>query len=139
MPRSVSWTKINETVKMGTNIIKLAEPVDWVADDEIVLSTTNNHPIQTEVLKIASVSSDNMTLTLVNQTRFNHYFYQETLSTGETYEIVARVGLLSRNIRLSGMMSSQTETLNEYNYNFNIIVSSISFFAEPYTMQSKYF
>ena len=84
-PRKVVWTKLNQTLKAGTNTIQLIEPVDWQPNEEIVIGATSFQKLQSERIKIASVSSDKMTITLSANAQFDHLVYSETLPSGQTY------------------------------------------------------
>ena len=101
-PRKLVWTKLNQTLKAGTNIIQLIEPVDWRVNEEIVIGATSFQKTQNERLTIAAVSSDSMTITLSANARFDHLVYSETLPSGQTYHIAAPVGLISRNVKIIG-------------------------------------
>ena len=55
-PRSVYWTYLKTTVDKGANSIMLTESPDWVAGDEIILTTTHMEARRTEKLTIASIA-----------------------------------------------------------------------------------
>ncbi len=114
-PRKVVWTKLNQTLKAGTNTIQLIEPVDWQPNEEIVIGATSFQKLQSERIKIASVSSDKMTITLSANAQFDHLVYSETLPSGQTYYIAAPVGLISRNVKIvGGNLKSFIELLYKY-------------------------
>ncbi len=96
------WTKLNTTLKAGSNIIQLIEPVDWKENELIVVGATSFNPFETENFKIASVSEDGLTVTLTTSALYTHLAYSETLPSGESYEIAAPVGLLTRNVKIIG-------------------------------------
>ena len=50
--KNVSWTYLNETVHVGSNLINLAVPVDWNIGDEIMITTTTYIANQNEIFKI---------------------------------------------------------------------------------------
>jgi hypothetical protein len=43
-----------------------------------------------------------MSLTLTTNARYDHLVFEETLPTGEKYNIAAAVGLLTRNVKIIG-------------------------------------
>lgn len=58
----VVWTKLNGHAQAGATQLSLAEPVDWKANDEIVVAPTDYYGIaQTEKLMITRVSNDVLT------------------------------------------------------------------------------
>lgn len=116
MPRNITWTRLNATLKAGSNIVQLSQPVDWKANEEIVIVTTAYDPRQSENFTIATVSSDKLTLTLTTNAQYDHLVFSETLSTGETYRIAAAVGLLSRNVKIIGSKK------NKKKVDFNLMV-----------------
>lgn len=106
-PREVVWTYLNETADRGSEIISLVDPVDWQVGEEIVITTTSFSAEQTEVKRIVDISEDNMTLTLNTSLEHAHLSFSESFyGTNKDYMIRAAVGLLSRNIRISGREES---------------------------------
>ena len=67
-----TWTELATTANAGSNEIVLSDQVQWSAGDEIVLGPTSFDPWQTESFKIASVASDNVTLTLNTTLKHSH-------------------------------------------------------------------
>lgn len=55
-PRTVYWTYLKTTVEVGAKSLVLTESPDWVAGDEIILTTTHMEARRTEKLIIASVA-----------------------------------------------------------------------------------
>ena len=120
IPRQPSWTKLSQTAKAGSNQLTLVEPVDWQVNEEIVLSTTSYTAFETETFKIVSVSNNNKTITLNSSLQFDHIVESETFPNGMSYSVAAGVGLLTRNIKVTG-----GQYANQYNELFGsrIIVS----------------
>ena len=104
MPTPVTWTVLAETVAAGATEIKLQIPVTWSANDEIVIASTGGHTSQKENEKctIASVSSDQMTLTLTKALEYDHLGETQTFDGGITLETRAEVGLLTHNVVVRG-------------------------------------
>ena len=49
------------------------EPVDWVAQEKIVISSTTFDIYESEERTIESISADNMTITVTEPFRYRHY------------------------------------------------------------------
>lgn len=126
-PKDVIWTSISETVLKGSYQIKLAQPVDWQPNDEIIITTTSFSPAQSEVLKIDSLSSDNRTLRLKSMISSDHIAYSESLPNGQSYTIAARVGLLTHNVKLIG---GEYPKQQEDQFGFKLRVGVFTFLGE---------
>jgi hypothetical protein len=109
-PRKPAWTRISQTAIRGTNQLVLNDAVDWNINEEIVLGTTSYEPFETETFKIIAKSNDSRTITLNSSLQFDHIFASETFENGKYYSIAAGVGLLTRNIKITGAQYS-----NQYN------------------------
>ena len=120
IPRQPSWTRLSQTANAGTNELTLIEQVDWQVNEEIVISTTSYDAFETETFKIISVSNNNKTIKLNSSLQFDHIAESETFPNGKSYSIAAGVGLLTRNIKVTG-----AQYANQYNEFFGsrIIVS----------------
>lgn len=142
MPRYPSWTKLNATAKAGVNKLELSEPVDWKKDEEIVVTTTSYSAFETETFKIVSVSSDRLTITLNSSLKYNHIVASEKFPNGKSYSIAAGVGLLTRNIKITGgqysnqynelfgsriVASTNTETVYSYDRTIKVLVQHVGF------------
>ncbi len=121
-PRSVTWTQLSRKASAGSNLIYLQEQVDWQVGEQIVISTTSYQALQTEVFTIASIQNGSA-VTLNGSLAYDHLAFSETLPSGESYEIAAAVGLLTRNIQIVGK-----EYPNQFAdlYGFRILVSDFS-------------
>ena len=98
--RNVSWTRLATTASAGQNSITLSEPVDWVAGDEILLTTTDTRIEHTERLTIASVSGSGTVVTLKTALAYTHIVINNVFTNGQTYHVAGAVGLLTRNVRV---------------------------------------
>ncbi|CAF0710276.1 unnamed protein product [Brachionus calyciflorus] len=126
-PRQPAWTTLELTAPKGSNIINLRDPVDWDIGEKIVITTTSYIINQTEVFTIASKSPNNKTLTLNSPLQYEHLGFMETLDASTSYRIGAGVGLLSRNVKITGAeYDKQSSDL----YGFRIIVSDYSTIGE---------
>lgn len=122
-PRNISWTTLNQTAYAGSNTIKLAQAIDWKIGEQILVSTTSFVANQTEILTIANVSQDRLTLYLNSNLKYTHLGYYEYLPSGAQYKIAASVGLLTRNLKIVGGQYALQESDM---YGFRIIVSVYS-------------
>jgi hypothetical protein len=100
IPHSVTWTRLAATASAGQTSITLSQPVDWVAGDEIILTTTDRRLDHVERCTIASVSAGGTVLTLTNPLSYTHIYIYQQFPNGEVYQAAGAVGLLTRNIRV---------------------------------------
>eukprot|EP00062_Callorhinchus_milii_P017054 gi/632969110/ref/XP_007900907.1/ PREDICTED: LOW QUALITY PROTEIN: fibrocystin-L [Callorhinchus milii] len=100
---SVYKTKLALTALAGSTNVTLAEAVDWQDGDQIVVTTTSYDAQQTEIRTISSISFDGITLLLDRPLSYTHISEKhEVEGTGQSYRLAADVGLLSRNIKITG-------------------------------------
>ncbi|XP_076825618.1 fibrocystin-L-like isoform X2 [Clavelina lepadiformis] len=119
--RSPSWTRLALTVAAGTGYIIVQDVVDWVAGEEIVITTTGYDSRETEKHVIAAVATDGVTITLENTLAHRHM--GETYTVGQhNYDMRAEVGLLSRNIKIIGQWY---EDIDKEAYGARVLVSSV--------------
>jgi len=124
-PRTRTWTTLQSTALAGTNTITLVDPVDWLPGEQIVLTTTSFKPTENDVMTILTKSANNRTLTLTTNLTFGHVAFEETLNAGKSYRIAGAVGLLTRNVKITGKeYASQLSDL----YGSRIVVADYSFF-----------
>lgn len=107
VPRNVTWTRLSESVSAGSNVIVLADAVDWVVGDEIVITPTTFNASQLESAFIASVSSDKRTVTLNRTLSYGHMGQVLDVPEwrsmgGNSTLLAAAVGLLTRNVVIMG-------------------------------------
>lgn len=73
MPKTPTWTRLGATVEAGAATLQLAEPVNWVAGDEIAVASSAWEPSEVEKRKIVSVSEGGTTLTLDGPLMHEHW------------------------------------------------------------------
>lgn len=108
-PHNITWTRLSVTALRSTNEITLIEAVDWEVGETVVISSTANSG-QDEVRIIGAVSLDMTTLRLTQSLSYDHLVGTEMFDSGNNteykgpteYHIAARVGLLSRNVKIVG-------------------------------------
>ncbi len=100
IPRNCSWTRLASTASAGQTSITLSQAVDWVAGDEILLTTTDTRIDHTERLTIANVSGGGTVVTLTSALAYTHIVINNVFPNGEIYHVAGAVGLLTRNIRV---------------------------------------
>lgn len=87
-----TWTRLAATAAVGASVLELAEPVDWLPGQQLVIATSQrvDYPVtdENEVLTIAGV--DGARVTLDRPLAYRHY-------GGPEYQV--EVGLLSRNLQ----------------------------------------
>ncbi|CAF4012065.1 unnamed protein product [Rotaria sp. Silwood2] len=99
VPRGISWTRLAVTAMSGQNVIILREPVSWVVNDEIIITTTDTSISHTERHRIINIENATVIHTQV-PLAYSHLVIQHTLGNGQTINVAAAVGLLTRNIRV---------------------------------------
>jgi len=97
--RTPTWTFIDGTIAPGDTKFNVAETVDWVAGEKIVIASTSYDHNEAEMMTIASVSGNEITVT--TPFVYKHYGVIETYGS-DTMDMRAEVGLLTRNILIQG-------------------------------------
>lgn len=100
IPHNVSWTRLASTASAGQTSITLSEAVDWVAGNEIILTTTDTRIDHVERCTIANVSGGGTVLTLTSALTYTHIVIDNVFPNGQIYHVAGAVGLLTRNIRV---------------------------------------
>ena len=97
-------TKLAQTAASGSQEIFLAEPVDWVAGSEIVLTSTaaNGTMEEAEVVRLVGVVDGGTRLLLTEPLAFEHLGETMQFAGGHQFDFRANVGLLSRNVVVQG-------------------------------------
>jgi hypothetical protein len=98
----VSWARLSQTARAGTRTLVLDRSVNWAAGNNIVLSPTDFNPFEAEQRRISSVSGN--TVTLSSNLRYSHYGEMQypTGDASQPLDERGEVGLLSRNVTISG-------------------------------------
>lgn len=99
LARTTTWARLVRTASSGEHLILLNQSVDWQNGDEIVITTTDRSISHTERHTIAEIINSTVIRT-VNPLAYNHLVLQRTFSNGQTVNVAAAVGLLTRNIRV---------------------------------------
>lgn len=106
-PRQTRWTRLKAPAVKGTPWIETVDDVvtngDWVAGDQIVLSSTSHDPFDAERATIAAVFPSTGSILLQAPLQFNHFgsASDETFTNGKTLDVRGEVGVVSSNIRIS--------------------------------------
>ncbi|KAH3704517.1 hypothetical protein DPMN_079573 [Dreissena polymorpha] len=125
-----TWTQLAVTANVGSNKIKLADPVQWQTGDDIVIGPTSYNPWETESFRITAVASDNVTLTLNGTLKYKHLVHQETLSNGYQIDVGAAVGLLTHNIKVIGQ---DYNNLYKESFGARILVATLQYKERTFT------
>ena len=72
-PDRVDWTRLNATAAKNATSITLADPVDWLPGEEIVIASTDFDAHQAEKRTIATVSPDGRTVTFATPLQWMHF------------------------------------------------------------------
>ena len=124
-PRSQTWSSLMVTAPAGSTQIELvsaqANPLDWEIGEEIVIASTDfegRHAEQRTITQITGLNSIPV-ITLDRPLEYKHFAGVETFG-GDSIEMRAEVGLLSRNVRYRG----DPETSARDQYGAHIMVHS---------------
>lgn len=115
----LAWTQLRANAVIGDTTLYLADPVDWQKGDTIVIAPSAYHgdPYagtlihEDETATILDVQNSGRDLQLTAPLGFPHYGSTSTYSTASgsfTLDERSEVGLLSRNIRIEGDLSSDS-------------------------------
>lgn len=110
-PDRVDWTRLSATAAKNATSITLADPVDWLPGEEIVIASTDFDAHQAEKRTIATVSPDGRTVTFATPLQWMHFGTVQTYSNSNrsfTLDERAEVGLLSRRVKIQGDAASET-------------------------------
>lgn len=95
------WTRLAVTASAGSNTVTVADDIDWMAGDEIVITSTSFEALETEMFQILEVSG--RVITLNGALSFDHI-------VEASYPLVsAEVGLLTRSIVIENGDSVRAE------------------------------
>jgi len=116
-PRSQTWSSLMVTAPAGSTQIELvsaqANPLDWEIGEEIVIASTDfegRHAEQRTITQITGLNSIPV-ITLDRPLEYKHFAGVETFG-GDSIEMRAEVGLLSRNVKYRG--DPETSAQNQY-------------------------
>ena len=105
-----SWLMLDGTINEGSNQLTVEEPPGWRNGDIIVVSSTDDNMHHAEVRQITNINGRSIT---VNQDfSYRHFGEQQTFANQRrswTLDTRAEVGLLTRNIRISGDDDSEDD------------------------------
>ena len=104
-----TWTRLNETARMGQDYLKLLEPVDWRIGDDIVIAPTGKDSNETEVRTVAEITDNGYVIKLNKLLDYSHLGIRDTYSDGQFIELRAEVGLLTHNIKIQGSQLSPSD------------------------------
>jgi hypothetical protein len=114
--RNPEWTSMDVTAEKGATKITLIEKVDWKAGEFIAIASTSFEGRDAEKREIKSVDNSNPDKPVIELTEAlesKHFAALEKVGTsGDTIEMRAEVGLLTRNIVYRG--DPETSAKNQY-------------------------
>ena len=109
----IEWTHLGANAAVGATSLTLAEPVDWVVGDSILVTSSRADWNEAETRTITAVSPDLRTVSFATGLAYLHNgsTITKTRSTdGKSWtgDLRAEVGLLSRNVKIQGDAASET-------------------------------
>jgi hypothetical protein len=127
LPRTTKWTRLSATAAKGSPWLETVDDVasndDWVAGDEIVLSSTSHDPFDAERATIAAVfGSSGSTILLQAPLQYTHFGApsDESFSNGKRLDVRGEVGVVSSNIRIS----SGAWAVENFGFGCQVLVAS---------------
>ena len=118
--RTVHWTALANTVNVGENTLFVERAPDWVAGDEIVISTSTYESRQAEKFIIESINGSKI---IVRGTfKFKH-LGGRYLVGNHMLRMAAKVGLLTRNIVIEGA-DDPVGSLGDQSFGCRVLVGS---------------
>ena len=104
VPRTPTWTVLNETALPKATTITLSEAVDWVAGEEIAIAATSYNGREGEqrtILSINKTDPNYPVITLDQPLEFKHFAMIQWYGN-DFIDMRAEVGLLTRNVKYQG-------------------------------------
>jgi hypothetical protein len=105
----ISWTELQDPISPSSTTLKLTKPVDWKVGEEIVVAPTGLNFREFERRFITAIDSAKTTLTINQPFLFKHAAFSEALGNNDTLNIRAEVGLVTRNILVTGGRDSSAD------------------------------
>ena len=118
--RTVYWTALARTVEVGENVLIVEKSPDWIAGDEIVVSTSTYEPRQAEKFIIESINGTK--ITVKGTFKFKHLGGRYLVGK-HMLRMAAKVGLLTRNIVIEGA-DDPVGSLGEQSFGCRVLVGS---------------
>lgn len=113
IPHRFTWTRLDGTVEAGSDKITLVdEPNDWNVGDSIVIASTGGIDTVDQNEEVKIVEKNGNTVTIEPPLRHRHLGVVKEYS-GKTIDMRAEVGLLTRNVKVSGNQLSSWLTHHE--------------------------
>lgn len=112
-PRRTSWVVLGDTVAPGAIVLRLSEPVDWVAGDRIAIASGGPELPLVEERTVFGLSSDGCHVTLDAPMQHRH-LGQHGRVRNALPGAIAKVALLSRTIVIEGDASAARNSLGAH-------------------------
>lgn len=103
--RNKTWTELGQTVLPGSTTVKLAEAVDWQVGESFFVASTNFDYNEAERRIISSIDTTKTLITVEDPFVFTHLSQSESVN-GVILNVKAEVGLLTRNVLITGTQDS---------------------------------
>jgi len=108
-PRVAQWVRLSATAEAGDSVLQLDRPTDLEAGDRVSITPTEwpglgSNPVQYEEADVAAVSESGTRVTLAAPLAHRHFAGVIGAGRDSTVQLRAAVGVLTRNVRISGAM-----------------------------------
>ncbi|XP_066939673.1 fibrocystin-L-like [Macrobrachium rosenbergii] len=119
-----SWIKLGSTASIGDSQITLSQAPDsyWL-NKEVMITTTGKEAAETEIRTVVAISGN--TITLDTSLQYEHLGVTHDVGDGTSYTLSAEVGLLGRNIVISGSTTRNS-------FGGRVIVSKVTSDGQTY-------
>ena len=105
-PHRFTWTRLNSTAEAGDDTIELIEePVDWNVGDYITIASTGGIDSVNENEQVQITKKMGSTIKFKPTLKYRHLGKMTTWGS-KTLDQRAEVGLLTRNVKISGSLES---------------------------------
>ena len=118
--RKVHWTALARTINVGESVLIVEAEPDWVAGDEILISTTTYEPRQAEKFIIEGIEGNK--ITVKGTFKFKHLGGRYLVGKN-MLRMAAKVALLTRNIVIEGA-DDPVGSLGDQSFGCRVLVGS---------------
>lgn len=105
-PRLKTWSELTATANVGDTSITISDTVDWAVGEVIVIASTSTDHYEAERRTISTIDTVNKLITFDDPLLHQHLSVTETLDATHSFPMRAEVGLLTRNIVVTGDSNS---------------------------------
>ena len=106
IPTDVTWTRLEETVRANSTMLKLQQAVDWNIGSYIIITSTDLVKEHVEEVILVGLDSSRKVISIDRPLQWDHLGETRYYGNNKAIEMRAEVGLLSRNVVVQGDVNS---------------------------------